>query len=113
MTHADFQALVEQFEAREHTLLDLKAGDYATDEDRLANFHQVGQFLEISMARVALVYLLKHMQAIANAVIQPAEIQATNWSWETKTGGEGLKQRIADARNYLLLLAGCIQEAIE
>ena len=112
MTHADFLALVEQFEAREHTLLYLKAGDYATDEDRLANFHQVGQFLEISMAKVALVYLLKHMQAIANAVIQP-EIQATKWAWETPSSGEGLKQRIADARNYLLLLAACIQEATE
>ena len=25
-------------------------------------------------------------------------------------GGEGLKQRIADARNYLLFLAACLEE---
>jgi len=27
-----------------------------------------------------------------------------------ENGNEGLKQRIADARNYLLLLAACIEE---
>ena len=29
-----------------------------------------------------------------------------------ENGNEGLKQRIADARNYLLLLAACIEEEI-
>lgn len=31
-----------------------------------------------------------------------------DWDWETD-GGEGLKQRIVDARNYLLLLAACLE----
>ena len=31
------------------------------------------------------------------------------WCWETEEG-EGLKQRIADARNYLQLLAACLEE---
>jgi hypothetical protein len=47
---------------------------------------------------------MKHVQSIALAV----RTGKYAWAWETE-GGEGLKQRIADARNYLLLLAACLE----
>ena len=51
--------------------------------------------------------ILEHMQSITLAVRDGKY----SWTWETE-GGEGFKQRIADARNYLLLLAACLEESI-
>ena len=105
MTPERFEALREEFLTHEARILDWKRGEYSPDEDRLLNFHQVAEFLDHRPAVVALTWLLKHIQSITLAV-QSAEYA---WTWETE-GGEGLKQRIADARNYLLLLAACLEE---
>jgi len=53
-------------------------------------------------------YRLKHIQSISHAVRTEY-----NWCWQTEQGHEGLKQRIADARNYLLLLAACLEAEME
>ena len=78
---------------------DWKAGEYTAGQDRLLNFKQVAEFLSQRPAEVALAYLLKHIQSVALAV----QSKKYAWTWETESG-EGLKQRIADARNYLCLL---------
>jgi len=100
-----FEKMREEFLAHEEKIMGWKAGEYADDKDRLKNFRQVASFTGTTMSVVALMYLLKHIQAIANAV----ETDNYVWAWE-KEGGEGAKQRIADARNYLLLLAACMEE---
>ena len=105
MTPERFEALREEFLTHEARIMDWKRDEYSPNEDRLLNFRQVAEFEGRTPAKVALTWLLKHIQSITLAV-QSAEYA---WAWETE-GGEGLKQRIADARNYLLLLAACLEE---
>ena len=100
-----FEALAKEFLEQEEKLLNWKAGEYANNVDRLKNFRQVAEWLGQRPAEVALCYLMKHMQSISLAV----RAGKRNWVWQTDEG-EGLKQRIADARNYLLLLAACLDE---
>ena len=108
MTPEQFEILRDEFLIREARILDWKAGEYTANRDRLLNFREVADFLGQKPAEVALVYLLKHVQSIALSV----RTGKYAWAWE-KEGGEGLKQRIADARNYLLLLAACLEEENE
>ena len=105
-TPARFEQLVKEFQEQEAKILSHKGNEYSDQEDRLLNFREVAEFLGRSPAEVALAYLLKHIQSIALAV----KTGKYAWAWETE-GGEGLKQRIADARNYLLFLAACLEEA--
>lgn len=104
MTPEQFENLREEFLSHEARILDWKAGEYTSNRDRLLNFHQVAEILNQRPSEVALTYLLKHIQSITLAV----RTGKYDWDWETD-GGEGLKQRIVDARNYLLLLAACLE----
>jgi len=103
-----FKDLCEEFGQHERELLDSKKQEYATDEDCLLNFRQIAAFTGETMPRVVMFGLLKHIQSITRGV---QDDSFSNWSWTTPEGSEGLKQRIADARNYLLLLAACIGDA--
>lgn len=105
MKPEQFENLVSKFLTREGSLMSYKAGEYSDGSDRLLNFRQVAAFLNMRPSEVALSYLLKHIQSIGLAV----QSKKYAWTWETESG-EGLKQRIADARNYLLLLAACLDE---
>lgn len=100
--------LVKELTGREKAILAWKGGEYTEGADRLQNFRQVAGFMGCTPAGVALAYLLKHIQSITIGVLSE-ERPVRNWAWETD-GGEGLKQRFADARNYLLLLAACLDE---
>ena len=106
-TPARFEGLVKEFQEQEGKILSHKGNEYSDQGDRLLNFREVAEFLGRTPAEVALSYLLKHIQSIALAV----RTGKYAWAWETE-GGEGLKQRIADARNYLLLLAACLDEEV-
>ena len=108
MTPERFEALREEFLTHEAKILDWKRGEYSPNEDRLLNFREVAAFMGLRPAEVALTYLMKHIQSIALAVRSGKYA----WTWNTE-GGEGLKQRIADARNYLLLLAACLEAEME
>ena len=105
MTPEQFENMRDDFLVHEARILDWKRGEYSPNEDRLQNFREVAEFLGRTPAEVALAYLMKHVQSIALAV----RTGKYAWAWET-VEGEGLKQRIADARNYLLLLAACLEE---
>ncbi len=100
-----FESLVDEFLEHEQKLLNWKAKEYSDNVDRLMNFRQISGLIDTSMSSVALLYLLKHIQSITLAVRRGQYA----WEWQTDEG-EGLKQRIADARNYLLLLAACLEE---
>jgi len=103
-----FNKLHEEFLSKSQEILTWKREEYAPSDDRLENFRTVGNFLDKKPSVIALIYLLKHIQSIAVAVITGVFV----WAWE-KDGGEALKQRIVDAINYLLLLAACIDEESE
>lgn len=105
MTNDRFKELQQEFMKHEAGILEWKRGEYAPHDDRLQNFREVAAFLNKRPAEVALTYLMKHIQSITLAV----RTGSYNWTWNTE-GGEGLKQRFADARNYLLLLAACLEE---
>lgn len=109
MTLDEFAVIVQEFRREEDRLLDHKRDEYASQTgDVLENFDTLGHFLDLNRSSIALMYLAKHIQAIAKQVNN----QGFHWTWTT-TEGEGLKQRIADARNYLLLLAACIEEDLK
>ena len=108
MTPERFEVLCEEFADHEAHILAWKRGEYTSGEDRLQNFREIAALTGTSMPQVALTYLLKHIQSIKNAVMTGN----VDWCWEGE-GGEGLKQRIADARNYLLLLAACLEAEME
>jgi len=105
MTPEQFENLRDEFLVHEARILNWKRGEYSSNEDRLQNFREVAAFMGLRPAEVALTYLMKHIQSITLAV----RYGKYSWTWTTE-GGEGLKQRIADARNYLLLLAACLEE---
>ncbi len=106
MEPSKFNKLVEEFIDQEELILNLKRQDYASSDDRIENFKTVAKFLDVKASDVALTYLMKHIQSLAVAV----QSKSYDWCWQNNSGHEGLKQRIADARNYLLLLAACIEE---
>lgn len=108
MKPEQFENLREEFLTHEARIMSWKRGEYSSGDDRLQNFREVANFLGKKPSEVALSYLLKHIQSIALAVRTGEYV----WAWETE-GGEGLKQRIADARNYLLLLAACLEAEME
>lgn len=106
MTPQQFDKLAEEFRAAEIGLMRWKREDYSPREDVLENFGQVGAMLGARPSMIAATYLLKHVLAILNAVRSGRYV----WDWQSPDGREGLKQRIADARNYLLLLAACLDD---
>lgn len=106
MTREQFAELINEFVAHETDLLGLKAKEYAAEDDRLWNFHVRAMMEGCRTSEVALGDLLKHVSSLALAV----RTGKGEWAWRTAEGHEGLKQRVADARNYLLLLAACLEE---
>ena len=101
-----FNKLLMEFREQELDLLQSKRAEYADDRDVLRNFKEQAEFSNITPLQIGLVLVFKHIQSIKEAVIE----RKLNWEWETSEGREGTKQRIADARNYLLLLAAIIEE---
>lgn len=103
-----FNELVKEFLEQEAATMGHKRTEYSSDEDRLQNFREVAGFEGRTMEEVCLTYLLKHIQSIALAV----RTGKHPWHWHDGQGREGMKQRISDARIYLLLLAACIEERV-
>ncbi len=99
-----FEMLMKEFTEKEQEILTHKRLEYSNNEDRLQNFHQQASIQGTRPAEIALTYLLKHILSISKGVTTGGQ----SWAWTTRHGHEGLKQRFADARNYLLLLAACV-----
>jgi len=103
-----FNRLVGEFALKEGKLLSYKAGEYSDGVDRIQNFREMAAIMGCTPAEVALMYMLKHVQAVTHQIKHKKYV----WAWEGPQG-EGLKQRMADIRNYVLLLAACIDEEAE
>jgi len=106
---ARFEELYQELLEHEAQLLNLKRGEYTSqgEDDCLQNFRQVAAFEGRRPEQVCMTYVLKHIQSIQRAV--DTERYDFTW-WQEGTGVEGLKQRIADARNFLALLAGILDD---
>tara|TARA_S200002703_G_C3702066_1_gene215615 strand:+ start:31 stop:381 length:351 start_codon:yes stop_codon:yes gene_type:complete len=96
----DFIKWAESMQKEEHKIMLDKGKEYTvSDEDKFKNFKSIGERLNLPPKIVVMIYLLKHMDSIRNYVLTGKES-----STETIMG------RIQDARNYLLLLGGVIEE---
>jgi hypothetical protein len=96
----DFIKWAESMQQEEHKIMLDKGKEYTvSDEDKFKNFKSIGERLNLAPKIVVMIYLLKHMDSIRNYVLTGKES-----STETIMG------RIQDARNYLLLLGGVIEE---
>jgi hypothetical protein len=85
----------------ENRLMLVKGEEYTvSDEDKFKNFKSIGDRMNLRAEQVALIYLLKHMDSIRNFVLNGKEASE-----------EPIIGRIQDARNYLLLLGGIIEES--
>lgn len=63
-SHAEYDKLLEETVAKIRELSSKKGGEYAGDEDRLANFRRHGKALGLPMETVWAVYAGKHWDAI-------------------------------------------------
>lgn len=105
-----FNVVVEHFTERENALLGTKRADYARgDQDCLINFKEVPIIMGTTPQLYCLTLLMKHIHSIIQAAkkgIEPPE-----WVWASPQG-EGLKQHVADARNFLVLFAALVEEDV-
>jgi len=101
MTNNDFYLLFENMNKQEKECMLGKGEEYTmSSDDKLKNFKDVGKMLDIEPLKVAGIYWLKHVFSIINYI---------------KTGKtssvESIESRIMDARNYLALIQGLINES--
>ena len=108
-TKKRFEELFDEFIKEEQMLLGIKRDEYTIkgEDDCLQNFREIASFRDMRPEEVCMLYLLKHIQSI-NRAITSGKYNFTWWNDDVKV--EGMKQRIADARNYLLLLAATIDD---
>lgn len=97
MTFQEFDQLLEKMYKEENQIRNTKAVEY-TQGDRLDNFKRLAVELGISPKQVLWVYLKKHLDSIASYIKSD------------KVLSEPIEGRIMDARVYLSLLRGLIEE---
>ncbi len=99
MTHDDFEFLVGfRFEKCKETLLK-KAKEYATEDERLANFKRGASLLNTTPAKIAMGYGLKHLISVIDMV--EGRLPITE---------ELIDEKFGDALNYLVLLEACLKD---
>lgn len=100
MLVSDFIKWAEEMQMEENALMLDKGEEYTvSDTDKFKNFKSIADRMSMQPREVAMVYLLKHMDSIRNYVLHGKE-----------SSTEPIRGRIQDARNYLLLLGGIIEE---
>lgn len=105
-SHVRYAKLVEETITKLKYLSAVKGGEYAGDEDRLANFRRNSERLGMSMEAVWAVYAMKHVDSILQYV---KDINAGR----TRERSEPLSGRADDIIVYMLLLKAMLEEAGE
>ena len=108
LTPERFEALREEFLTHEARIPVWKRGEYSPNVDILQTFRKKAELSGFPAEAILAYNSLRLVRRIVRAV----ETGKYAWAWETEDG-EGLKQCIADARNYLLFLAACLEEEME
>ena len=98
MTIDEFDTFYMTMTEEERELLRKKGQEYSGKENRFCNFQSIGIELNLDPKKILWVYLHKHLDGIRTYI--KGEY----------TGIESIRGRIEDARNYLALLAGMIEE---
>jgi len=84
-------------------LADTKGEEYSSSPDQFANFRSLAGELDLTMEKVLMVYLAKHLQSVK------AFIKDTPRSYKVEMS-EPIEGRVDDAIHYLLLLKAMIKE---
>jgi len=103
MTPVQFEAIYNDFIKEVHRTLIIKGGEYASDNDRLANFYEASRRQNLNPERVLFVYLDKHFAALQN-YLKDME------NHRSRPRSEAISGRIVDAVNYLILLHAMLIE---
>lgn len=105
MTFEEFDVVLDRMIAEERGIGHTKAREY-TQGDRLDNFKRIAAETGITSKQALWVYLKKHIDSIANYIKASADCMPGD---QPKLS-EPIEGRIMDARVYLSLLRGLIEE---
>lgn len=103
-SHKRFNELVNDTVDQIHKLSSLKGGEYAGDDDRLANFRRNAAALGLPMESIWAVYCAKHWDAVMQY------IQDMN-SGKTRERMEPISGRVDDIIVYMILLKAMLDES--
>lgn len=99
MNQEDLDKLMDQMIVEEKAIMDRKGPDYTNDNlDRLANFKETAKAYGMTPLQALGVHFEKHCSTFRK------------FSKGRKLTGEGIKSKISDMRNYLLLARALIEE---
>lgn len=102
MTKLEMAGVLKRLQEKENTFREAGQKEYAHDEDNaFANFERIANQLGLDRKEVLYVYLFKHLDGIVSYIKGH------------RSQRESVEGRILDARVYLALLAGMIQEEEE
>jgi hypothetical protein len=104
MTHAEFSHLLKQRMELMQAVLDIKAGEYASNGDRLHNFKAAADMLGTTPEKALLGMLAKHLVSVIDMV---NGLQRGNPSGHPRAVWA---EKIGDSVNYLCLLEGLVEE---
>lgn len=102
-SHERFNKLIEETVEQINSLSKLKGGEYAGDQDRLANFRRNGTALGLTMEQVWAVYAAKHWDAIMQYVKDLGEGKA-------RVRAEPISGRLDDLIVYSILFKAMVDE---
>lgn len=101
--HSRYDALVEETVANLKRLGQLKGGEYAGDNDRLANFRRNAEAIGVPMETIWAVYAAKHWDAVMQYV---KDLQ----TGKTRARLEPLAGRLDDIIVYCTLFKAMLEE---
>ena len=105
MTNEKFEMIVEDVIAGIKRVLQNKAREYASKEDRLHNFIVAGNFIEETKEKALFGMALKHIVSVRDIVLK--------WERARVLPSENiLEEKIGDTINYMILLKACFLERI-
>lgn len=99
MNSVDFNAVLQDQIDRVTAVLGSKAGEYATDDERLHNFKQAAALQGITLRQAVANFMAKHTISIFDLVQKPNNLPEELWN-----------EKITDHINYLILLQAALAE---
>lgn len=105
MDFKEVMSIFNEMVEGERKLLEVKNKDYVVGDDKLWNFKFQANMQMVEPEDIVLTFLMKHLTSVIRAI----KTKEYNLEWKNDYG-EGLKQHISDARNYLLLLYCVLKE---
>lgn len=100
MNSEQFEKIFDEVVDNCRSTLLVKASEYATDKDRLHNFHKAAALMGGTPEQALWGFLVKHLVSISDMVESSYAFPEAVW-----------EEKIGDALNYLILLRAMVKEA--